>query len=198
MNSTVDERQRCPWTGDDPLYQQYHDREWGVPIRDGRLLFEFLCLEGAQAGLSWITILRKREGYRDAFDNFDPELIADYRSDKLEALCQDERIVRNRAKIASVIGNARAYLEMESAGQSFVDYIWAFVDGEPVQNAWRDLGDVPASIDLSATMSKDLKKRGFKFVGPTICYAFMQAAGLVNDHLTTCFRWPELKRNGGG
>jgi len=190
---TASTRVRCSWAGDDPLYQQYHDQEWGVPLRDSHSLFELLCLEGAQAGLSWITILRKREGYRQAFDGFDPEIIAGYGDDVLEALRNDERIVRNRAKIRSVVGNARALLELEASGQTFSDYIWSFVDGEPVQNAWRDLSSVPASTEVSAAMSKDLKRRGFSFVGPTICYAFMQAAGLVNDHVTGCFRWEALR-----
>jgi DNA-3-methyladenine glycosylase I len=184
---------RCPWAGDGELYQQYHDHEWGVPVRDGRLLFEFLCLEGAQAGLSWITILRKREGYRDLFDGFDPELITGYDEARIESLRQDARIVRNLAKIRSVVNNAQAYLALEESGTAFDDYIWSFVDGEPVQNRWSRIEEVPASTEMSEQMSKDLKRRGFKFVGPTICYAFMQAAGLVNDHLTTCFRWQEMR-----
>lgn len=183
---------RCPWSGDDELYQQYHDHEWGVPIRDGRLLFEFLCLEGAQAGLSWITILRKREGYRQLFDGFDPEIIVDYDDARIETLRQDARIVRNLAKIRSVVGNARAYQALEEAGTPFAEYIWSFVEGEPIQNCWERMENVPAKTDVSELMSKDLKQRGFNFVGPTICYAFMQAAGLVNDHLTSCFRWREL------
>ncbi len=184
---------RCGWTGDDELYQQYHDGEWGVPVRDGQLLFEFLCLEGAQAGLSWITILRKREGYRELFDGFDPVVIAEYDDTKVELLRQDARIVRNQAKIRSVVGNARAYLELEAADQLFADYIWSFVDGEPLQNSWAELSQIPASTATSEAMSKDLKRRGFNFVGPTICYAFMQAAGLVNDHLTDCFRWQQVR-----
>ena len=185
--------QRCEWPGDDPLYLEYHDQEWGVPIRDGRLLFEFLCLEGAQAGLSWITILRKREGYRELFDGFEPEIIAGYDDEKIETLRGDARIVRNLAKIRSVVGNARAYLEMEDSGEPFTDYIWSFVDGEPIQNSWQSLSEIPASTTISEAMSKDLKSRGFNFVGPTICYAFMQAAGLVNDHVTGCFRWQEVQ-----
>ncbi len=186
------EIQRCSWAGDDELYQHYHDTEWGVPIRDGNLLFEFLCLEGAQAGLSWITILRKREGYRELFDGFDPATIAAYDDAKIEALRQDERIVRNQAKIRSVVRNARAYLDVEATGQLFSDYIWSFVDGVPIHNSWTEMSGVPASTEISAAMSKDLKRRGFNFVGPTICYAFMQAAGLVNDHLTNCFRWQQV------
>ena len=189
------EIQRCPWSGDDPLYREYHDQEWGVPIRDGRLLFEFLSLEGAQAGLSWITILRKRDGYRELFDGFAPEVIAEYDDEKIEMLRGDARIVRNLAKIRSVIGNARAYLDMEATGEPFADYIWSFVDGEPVQNSWTRMSEVPASTAVSEKMSKDLKRRGFKFVGPTICYAFMQAAGLVNDHLTGCHRWQEVQES---
>lgn len=187
---------RCEWAGDDALYLQYHDNEWGVPIRDSQLLFEFLCLEGAQAGLSWITILRKRDGYRELFDGFDPAVISGYDEARQEALRQDERIVRNRAKISSVVGNARAYLEMEASGLPFSEYIWSFVDGIPIQNNWSTLAEVPASTALSQAMSKDLKRRGFNFVGPTICYAFMQAAGLVNDHLTGCFRWHEVRELG--
>ncbi|MEZ4521675.1 MAG: DNA-3-methyladenine glycosylase I [Thermomicrobiales bacterium] len=193
MNDTGGSIVRCSWAGDDLLYQQYHDEEWGVPIRDSQLLFEFLCLEGAQAGLSWITILRKREGYRAAFEGFDPTVLAGYDDDTIERLREDERIVRNRAKIRSVVGNARAYLELEATGVSFSDYIWSFVDGEPILNSWTSMEDVPPSSPISEAMSKDLKKHGFKFVGPTICYAFMQAAGLVNDHLTSCFRWHEVQ-----
>ena len=189
----TDDIQRCEWPGDDPLYLEYHDQEWGVPIRDGRLLFEFLCLEGAQAGLSWITILRKREGYRELFDGFEPEIIAGYDDEKIETLRGDARIVRNLAKIRSVVGNARSYLEMGDAGEPFADYIWSFVDGEPIQNSWKSLSEIPASTTISEAMSKDLKSRGFNFVGPTICYAFMQAAGLVNDHVTGCFRWQEVQ-----
>ena len=185
--------QRCAWTGEDELYQDYHDTEWGVPVRDSRLLFEFLCLEGAQAGLSWITILRKREGYRQLFDGFDPVVIAGYGEDKIEALQADARIIRNQAKIRSVISNANGYLEMEAGGLAFTDYIWSFVDGEPIQNSWSDLSEIPASTEISSVMSKDLKRRGFNFVGPTICYAFMQAAGLVNDHVVDCFRWQDVQ-----
>ena len=184
---------RCFWARSDPLYVEYHDREWGVPVRDSQALFEFLCLEGAQAGLSWITILRKREGYREAFRNFDPEIVARFDEPTIDRLRQDERIVRNQAKIRSVVSNAQAYLDLEASGRSFSEYIWSFVDGVPVQNSWAETADVPGSTEVSTAMSKDLKRRGFKFVGPTICYAFMQAAGLVNDHLTECFRWEELR-----
>lgn len=189
---TPGDKPRCAWSGDDPLYCAYHDNEWGVPVRDDRALFEFLILEGAQAGLSWITILRKREGYRAAFDGFDPEIIARYDEARIQQLREDERIVRNQAKIRATVGNARAYLDLLDTGQSFSDFIWSFVDGEPIQNRWGTLADVPASTPESEAMSKELKRRGFRFVGPTICYAFMQAAGLVNDHLTSCFRWEQL------
>jgi DNA-3-methyladenine glycosylase I len=184
--------ERCGWVGDDPLYLAYHDLEWGVPLRDDRKLFELLLLEGAQAGLSWITILRKREGYRAAFDGVDPVAIAGYDEDKVQALREDARIVRNQAKIRAAIDNARAYLDIQAAGLPFSDFIWAFVDGEPLQNSWSTLDEVPASTGESEAMSRELKRRGFRFVGPTICYAFMQAAGLVNDHLTSCHRWEQV------
>lgn len=180
--------ERCDWSTDDPLYIDYHDREWGVPMRDGRQLFELLCLEGAQAGLAWITILRKRDGYRDAFDGFDPLRLASYTDADRGRLLADPRIVRNRAKIDAAIGNARAMLEIDDFGT----YIWSFVDGEPIQNRWRTMAEVPATTPLSERMSRDLRARGFRFVGPTICYAFMQSAGLVNDHLVHCFRHAEL------
>jgi DNA-3-methyladenine glycosylase I len=175
---------RCDWAGSDPLYVAYHDAEWGVPIRDSLRLFELLCLEGAQAGLAWITILRRREGYRAAFDAFDPERIAAYTDDDRARLMEDARIVRNRAKIDAFIGNARAYLTIED----FPGLVWGFVDGSPIVNAWRTLDEVPAQTDASAALSRELRRRGFRFVGPTICYAFMQSAGLVDDHLVACFR----------
>ena len=189
---------RCTWAGEAPLYLAYHDLEWGVPERDDRKLFELLLLEGAQAGLSWITILRKREGYRAAFDGFDPVAIASYGEAKVQALRGDERIVRNQAKIRTAIGNAQAYLDIQESGTSFSDFIWSFVDGKPLQNSWTTLDQIPASTDISDVMSRELKRRGFRFVGPTICYAFMQAAGLVNDHLTTCHRWEQVARLGTG
>lgn len=179
--------QRCPWPGDDPLYVRYHDEEWGVPIRDDRALFEMLLLEGAQAGLSWITILRKREGYRRAFHRFDPAAMAVMSDADVERLMGDAGIVRHRQKIQAFIDNARALLEL-SARTSFADFIWAFVGGEPRRNAWTSLAQVPASTPESAAMSRELRRNGFRFVGPTTCYAFMQAAGLVDDHLVTCFR----------
>lgn len=185
-------RQRCAWAGGDTLYQAYHDREWGVPLHDDRRLFEFLILEGAQAGLSWITILRKRENYRAAFDDFDAARIARYGADKIESLLQDAGIVRNRLKLEAAVVNAQKFLEVQETSGSFDAFIWQFVDGQPRQNAWRSLADVPASTPASDAMSKELKRRGFKFVGTTICYALMQATGMVNDHTTDCFRHREL------
>ena len=183
---------RCWWCGDDTLYQQYHDEEWGLPVHDERLLFEFLCLEGAQAGLSWITILRKRENYRNAFDHFDAGKIAGYGDKKIQALLQDPGIVRNKLKVNGFVKNARAYLNMLDQGLTLDAYFWDYVDGKPLQPERKSMGDVPANTDISDAMSKDLKKRGFTFVGSTICYAFMQAAGLVNDHVVDCYRHREL------
>lgn len=182
---------RCPWPGND-LAIRYHDREWGVPVRDPRVLFEFLILEGAQAGLSWDTILKKRERYREVLDGFDPQRIARYNAKKVAALLADPGIVRNRAKIAATIANARAFLELEEAGPGFSKHLWSFVDGDPILNRWKRRQQVPAKTPESDAMSKDLKKRGFGFVGSTICYAFMQATGMVNDHLVTCFRHSQL------
>ena len=179
---------RCAWAGSDPLYIAYHDREWGVPVHDDRLLFEFLTLEGAQAGLSWITILRKREGYRRAFGGWDPSVIAAYGEADVARLLADPGIVRNRAKVRSVIGNARAYLSLTDAPGAFDRYLWSFVDGSPVVNGWRSMAEIPAETDASRALSRDLRRRGFSFVGPTIVYAFIQSAGLVNDHLVSCFR----------
>lgn len=181
---------RCSWSGSDPLYQQYHDEEWGVPAHDDRHLFEMLCLEGAQAGLSWITILRKRAAYRAAFDQFDPELVAGYGQAKVAELLQDATIVRNRLKIAAFIRNAQRFLHTQAEFGTFDAYLWRFVDGAPLINRWQTWRDVPAYTPLSQKLSKDLKQRGFTFVGPTICYAYMQAVGLVNDHLVDCFRHP--------
>jgi DNA-3-methyladenine glycosylase I len=190
---TAVDRTRCWWCGDDELYQHYHDLEWGVPVHDDRLLFEFLCLEGAQAGLSWITILRKRENYRRVFDNFDADKIARYQDAKIATLLQDPGIVRNRLKVNGFVKNARALLKMQEQGMTLDAYLWNFVDGEPMQNNWKAIDQVPSNTDISDAMSKDLKKRGFTFVGSTICYAFMQAAGLVNDHTVDCYRHSELK-----
>ena len=185
-------RCRCSWAGDDPLMQAYHDHEWGVPLRDDRALFELLTLEGAQAGLSWRTVLHRRQGYREVFDGFDLQRIAAYTPDDIEARRADSRIIRNRAKIRATVGNAQATLRTIDEFGSLDSLIWSFVDGRPRRNAFRTLDDIPAETDISRAMSRDLKRRGFKFVGPTICYAFMQAAGLVNDHLVTCFRYNEV------
>lgn len=183
---------RCAWAGNDPLYREYHDREWGVPVHDDRQLFEFLTLEGAQAGLSWITILRKREAYRAAFAGFDPEQVARFDEAKAAELLANPGIVRNRLKVASTITNARAFLKVQEEFGSFDAYQWRFVDGSPIRNTWKGLNEVPASTPVSDALSRDLKKRGFRFVGSTICYAHMQAVGMVNDHTVDCFRWQEL------
>jgi DNA-3-methyladenine glycosylase I len=179
---------RCGWAGEDPTYVAYHDTEWGVPVYDDRLLFEFLVLEGAQAGLSWITILRKRDAYRKAFAGFDPEKVARFNAKKVEALMQDAGIVRNRLKIESAIKNARAFLKLQEELGSFSDYQWGFVDGKPVQNRFASMKEIPPRSPVSDALSKDLKKRGFNFVGSTIIYAHMQAVGMVNDHIDACFR----------
>lgn len=186
--------QRCTWAGSDPLYLDYHDREWGVPVFDDRQLFEMLILEGAQAGLSWITVLRKRENYRQAFDQFDPEKIIKYDTRRVEELLRNEGIIRNRLKVDSVIKNAQAYFEVSAEFGAFSKYIWSFVGHAPRINHWKSLKELPASTAQSDEMSRDLKKRGFKFVGSTICYAYMQAVGMVNDHTTDCFRYKELSR----
>ena len=185
---------RCTWPGEDPLYVAYHDKEWGVPEHDDEALFEKLILDGAQAGLSWITILRKRDGYRKAFDNFDAEKMARYSEKKIEQLLQDPGIVRNKLKVTSAVTNAQAFLKLKDEGRSFDDYLWQFVGGKTIQNNWSGLKQLPASTPESDAMSKDLKKRGFKFVGSTICYAFMQAVGMVNDHVVTCFRHEECRK----
>ena len=186
---------RCGWCGVDPLYVAYHDVEWGVPVHDDRTLFEFLILEGAQAGLSWITILRKREAYRAAFDGFDPAKVARYDDRRIRKLLGNEGIVRNRQKIEAAVGNARAFLDVQDAFGSFDAYVWRFVNGGPLRNAWTSLKEIPAVTREAEAMSRDLKARGFRFVGPTICYAHMQATGMVNDHLVSCFRHGEV---GGG
>ena len=185
-------KHRCIWPGDDPLYCSYHDKEWGVPLHDDRRLFEFLVLEGAQAGLSWITILRKRENYRAAFDDFDAKRIAAYGANKIESLLLDAGIVRNRLKVSSAVVNAQKFLNVQDEFGSFDRFIWQFVGGEPIQNEWRSKNHVPASTKESDAMSRELKNRGFKFAGTTICYAYMQAVGMVNDHTTDCFRYAEL------
>lgn len=189
-------RIRCPWAKGD-LYVEYHDKEWGVPSHDDRHLFEMLILEGAQAGLSWQTILNKRVNYRRLFDEFDPAKVALYDDARIAQLLGDEGIVRNRAKVHATVGNARSFLEVQSAFGSFDAYLWRFVDGAPIQNSWQNHPDVPSVTAQAKSLSKDLLSRGFKFVGPTICYAFMQAVGLVNDHLNSCFRWREVRRLSG-
>ena len=183
--------QTCGWVGSDIL-KKYHDEEWGAPVHDDRKLFEALVLDGAQAGLSWETILKKREGYRNAFDNFDPRIVAQYDDAKAEELRQDAGIVRNRQKIASAIKNARAFLKVQDEFGSFDAYLWSFVDGKPIVNSWTADDQIPATSEVSDTLSKDLKRRGFSFVGPTIIYAAMQALGMVNDHLVTCFRYSQV------
>jgi len=194
MLGMKDMTSRCEWCGTDPLYVKYHDHEWGVPVHDDRRLLEFLILEGAQAGLSWLTILKKRENYRKAFDGFDPHKIATYSAKHVQRLLVDPGIVRNRLKIESAIRNARGVLEIMDEFGSFDAFIWRYVEYQPKQNAWRSLAELPASTELSDTISKDLKKRGFNFVGSTICYAFMQGVGMVNDHVVGCFRFDEVKR----
>ncbi|MFX0182033.1 MAG: DNA-3-methyladenine glycosylase I [Candidatus Hodarchaeota archaeon] len=185
-------RRRCEWASSDPLMIKYHDEEWGVPVHDDTELFEFLILEGAQAGLSWSTILNRREGYRKAFQNFNVLKVASFSEKEIELLLKDEGIIRNRLKIRSAINNAKRFIEIQEEFGSFNQYIWQFVNFKPIQNRFKKLKEIPASTDLSNTMSKKLKKHGFTFVGPTICYAFMQAVGIVNDHLMDCFRWIQL------
>ncbi len=192
MNDIVPSPVRCAWCGTDPLYRDYHDREWGVASRDERHLFEMLILEGAQAGLSWLTVLRKREGYRHAFAGFDPEQVAEFTPQRIETLLADPGIVRNRLKIQAAVGNARAVMELNARGATLADLLWGFVDGTPRHNHWRSLADVPARTAESDRMSRELKRLGFKFVGSTICYALMQSVGMVNDHVTECFRHAEL------
>lgn len=183
------EPKRCDWAGTDPLYVKYHDEEWGVPLHDDRRLFEMLCLEGAQAGLSWITILRKRQNYRKAFDRFDPRKVSKYDRRKIESLLKNEGIVRNRLKVEGTVKNAKAFIAVVDEFGSFDRYIWSFTGGKPIVNRRRAMKEVPATTPEADAMSKDLKKRGFTFVGPTICYAFMQACGMVNDHLVSCHRY---------
>ncbi|MHB8057437.1 MAG: DNA-3-methyladenine glycosylase I [Desulfuromonadaceae bacterium] len=185
---TTDAPRRCPWCGEDPLYVEYHDHEWGVPLHDDTRLFEMLTLEGAQAGLSWLTILRKREGYRRAFAGFDPATVAAFDAADSARLLADPGIVRNRLKIASTLTNAQAVLEVQARHGSLDSYLWSFAGGAPIRNSWSTMAEVPASTKLSDTMSRELKRLGFRFVGSTICYAFMQATGMVNDHLTWCAR----------
>jgi DNA-3-methyladenine glycosylase I len=187
------EKIRCPWCGEDELYVRYHDEEWGVPVKDDKKIFEFLILEGAQAGLSWFTILKRREGYRSAFAGFDALKVARFGEDDVIRLMGDERIIRNKAKIQSAVKNARAFLAVAEERGTFADYLWDFVDGRPMVNRWDELSQLPPATPLSTKISKDMKNRGFSFFGPIVCYAHMQATGMVNDHLIKCFRHRELR-----
>lgn len=187
-------KQRCAWCGDDPLYIAYHDTEWGVPVYDDQTLFEFLLLETFQAGLSWITILRKRENFREAFDGFNYKKIAQYNQNKIDSLLTNTGIIRNKLKVKSAVSNAQSFMKVQEEFGSFSTYIWGFVNGKPIQNELKSLKNAPANTPLSDTISKDLKKRGFKFVGSTVVYAHMQATGMVNDHVTSCFRHKEIKK----
>jgi len=187
-------RKRCEWALNNELMKEYHDTEWGVPQHDDKVLFEFLILEGMQAGLSWNTILKKRENFRKAFDNFDYTKIANYSEDKIEILLQNRSIIRNKLKLQSVISNAKAFLSIQNEFRTFDNYIWRFVDYKPIINTWSSLNEIPSNTELSEKISKDLKKSGFKFIGTTIIYAFMQAVGLVNDHTSYCFRYEEIKQ----
>ena len=190
--SISNERVRC-WGGGDPLMRRYHDEEWGVPVHDDATHFELILLEGAQAGLSWRTILHRREGYRKAFADFDPTIVAGYTSAKIDELLMDPGIIRNRLKVKSTVSNARAFLRVQEEFGSFNVYIWSFIGGRPVMNFFRSWNEIPAETEVSRAMSRDLKRRGFSFVGPTICYAYMQSVGMVNDHLVHCFKWKEIK-----
>ncbi len=187
-------KKRCAWLNEDPLYIEYHDKEWGVPVVDDQRLFEFLILEGAQAGLSWLTVLKKRENYRKLFAEFDPQKVARFTEKKIEKLLQDPGIIRNRLKVNAAVANAKCFLQVQKEFGSFAKYNWFFVEGQPIQNKWKSLKQVPATTAISDAWSKDMKKRGFKFVGSTILYAHMQAAGMVNDHTTDCFRYQEVKK----
>ena len=189
------EKQRCEWQGSDELMIKYHDEDWGTPVHDDRKWFEFITLDAFQAGLSWAIVLNKRENFRKAFDNFEPEIIAKYDESKFEELTQDAGIIRNKLKIKATISNAKAFIEIQKEFGSFDKYIWKFVDDKPIINKWKQTSEIPASTEVSDVLSNDLKSRGFKFVGTTICYAFMQGAGLVNDHLTHCFRYKELTKS---
>jgi len=189
---SINELPRCPWCGNDPLYVSYHDEVWGVPERDSRALFAKLVLDGAQAGLSWITILRRQQGYFEAFDGLHPEIMVHYGEEKINELMQNPGIIRNRAKVVSAIQNAKAYVAMADGGIAFNDFLWQFTEGKTIQNQFRTMAELPAETPLSTKISKELKAKGFSFVGPTIVYAFMQAVGMVNDHLTSCHRHPKL------
>ena len=188
-------KKRCEWAGSDPLYIAYHDTEWGAPVRDDHKLFEFLLPESAQAGLSWITVLKKRQNYADAFDHFNPEKIAGYSNQKIQKLLDNKGIIRNKKKIQDAVQNSKAFIDIQDEWGSFNDYIWQFVNGTPKINSWKRISEIPANTVESTSMSKDLKQRGFVFVGPTICYAFMQAVGMVNDHTRTCFRYNEVAKS---
>jgi DNA-3-methyladenine glycosylase I len=188
---------RCDWCGTEPIYVDYHDKEWGVPVHDDRMHFEMIILDGAQAGLSWITILKRRDSYREAFDNFDAVKVSRYNDKKVEKLLTNPGIIRNRLKVNSAVKNARAFLKIQKEFGSFDDYIWQFVNHKIIQNKWKKMAELPAKTPESDAMSKDLKKRGFSFVGSTICYAYMQAAGMINDHITNCFRYKEVKKLSG-
>ena len=187
-------KRRCDWVTNDKVYLEYHDKEWGVPVYDDLALFEMLLLEGAQAGLSWITILKRRQTYRNAYDDFDPEKMADWTDEKIEKLLLDPGIIRNKLKVAAAKQNAQAYLQVIKDHGSFKDFIWSFGDDRPITNCWKTISEIPAATKESDDMSKALKKKDFKFVGPTICYAFMQAVGMVNDHITTCYRYEEIRK----
>jgi DNA-3-methyladenine glycosylase I len=193
MNQLSTCKRRCEWVNDDPLYIDYHDNEWGVPVFDERLLFEFLILEGMQAGLSWLTVLKKRDNYRACFDNFDAQKVAQYDKRKVDTLLSNSGIIRSRLKIEAIVVNAKAFLQTKEECGSFSEYIWDFVEGKPIKNCWNNIKQIPTNSSISDKLSKDLKNRGFKFVGSTICYAFMQAVGMVQDHLTHCFRYEEIK-----
>lgn len=188
---------RCDWCGTEPIYVDYHDKEWGVPVHDDRMHFEMIILDGAQAGLSWITILKRRDSYREAFDNFDAVKVSRYNDKKVEKLLTNPGIIRNRLKVNSAVKNAQAFLKIQEEFGSFDDYIWQFVNHKTIQNKWKKMSELPAKTAESDAMSKDLKKRGFSFVGSTICYAYMQAAGMINDHITNCFRYKEVKKLSG-
>ncbi len=188
---------RCDWCGTEPIYVDYHDKEWGVPVHDDRMHFEMIILDGAQAGLSWITILKRRDSYREAFDNFDAFKVSRYDDKKVEKLLTNPGIIRNRLKVNSAVKNAQAFLKIQEEFSSFDDYIWQFVNHKTIQSKWKKMSELPAKTAESDAMSKDLKKRGFSFVGSTICYAYMQAAGMINDHITNCFRYKEVKKLSG-
>jgi len=187
-------KQRCAWANGDPLYEEYHDKEWGVPLYDDDKLYEFLVLEGMQAGLSWLMVLKKRENFRKAFDNFDARKVAKYNQKKIDKLMLDAGIIRNKQKILAAIANAQVFLEVQKEYGSFSDYMWGFMGNKPLVNKWKEMGQLPAKTELAEIISKDLKKRGFKFVGPTIIYAHMQATGMVNDHVVSCFRYKEVQK----